>query len=363
MLTKYRIHILGTESASACIGQSANILIENTILSGSNNRRYELRNPDGTLNGTTVSGEIANTTLESGPIVSDTTLVVYALSDVGDGSVLEEFIGEVSITAGDDLLNQAQQSEISFDEQLCYNERGKIVIVKSELGVSYSLLDIDNNVLISKPGTGKRLVLRTNKLKESITLGLRMENIETGCYILFGTPISIEVDEKIIAKLSFDRRGVKLDEPTSFSILDDDSIVSWEWTFDKKTELSGSNVSHTFKRPGIHWIKLVVTNENGCSKEIQRKILIKRKIFFGVPAVFWPCTAQGIFKAKLKHTKKEQLVIVNGRGKVIHAGMNEWHGIDKRGRLVPAGRYYYRINAMTVDGEPFQKRGSFYVSY
>jgi len=362
-LTKYRIHILGTESASACIGQSANILIENTILSGSNNRRYELRNPDGTLNGTTVSGEIANTTLESGPIVSDTTLVVYALSDVGDGSVLEEFIGEVSITAGDDLLNQAQQSEISFDEQLCYNERGKIVIVKSELGVSYSLLDIDNNVLISKPGTGKRLVLRTNKLKESITLGLRMENIETGCYILFGTPISIEVDEKIIAKLSFDRRGVKLDEPTSFSTLDDDSIVSWEWTFDKKTELSGSNVSHTFKRPGIHWIKLVVTNENGCSKEIQRKILIKRKIFFGVPAVFWPCTAQGIFKAKLKHTKKEQLVIVNGRGKVIHAGKNEWHGIDKRGRLVPAGRYYYRINAMTVDGEPFQKRGSFYVSY
>ncbi len=362
-LTKYRIHILGTESASACIGQSANILIENTILSGSNNRRYELRNPDGTLNGTTVSGEIANTTLESGPIVSDTTLVVYALSDVGDGSVLEEFIGEVSITAGDDLLNQAQQSEISFDEQLCYNERGKIVIVKSELGVSYSLLDIDNNVLISKPGTGKRLVLRTNKLKESITLGLRMENIETGCYILFGTPISIEVDEKIIAKLSFDRRGVKLDEPTSFSTLDDESIVSWEWTFDKKTELSGSNVSYTFKRPGIHWIKLVVTNENGCSKEIQRKILIKRKIFFGVPAVFWPCTAQGIFKAKLKHTKKEQLVIVNGRGKVIHAGMNEWHGIDKRGRLVPAGRYYYRINAMTVDGEPFQKRGSFYVSY
>jgi len=57
------------------------------------------------------------------------------------------------------------------------------------------------------------------------------------------------------------------------------------------------------------------------------------------------------------------LVIVNGRGKVIHEGKNEWHGFDKRGRLVPAGRYYYRINAMTVDGKPFQKRGSFYVSY
>lgn len=362
-LSKYRLHTIATESSSACIGQPANILLENTILSGSINRRYELRNPDGTLNGAIINGDVPNITLESGLVANDTTLMVYALSDVGDGSVLEELIGEVSITVGDELLNQAQLSEINFDEQLCFNERAKVVIVNSELGVSYALLDIDENVLISKEGTGKRLVLRTNKLKESIALGLRMENIETGCFILFGSPISIEVDDKIIAKISFDRNGVKIDEPTSFSTLDDKSIVSWEWTFDKKTQVSGENVSHTFKRPGIHWIKLVVTNENGCSKEIQRKVLVKRKIFFGVPGVFWPCTAQGVFKAKLKHTKREKMVIVNGRGKVMHAGKNEWHGFDKRGRLVPAGRYYYRINAMTVDGKPFQKRGSFYVSY
>lgn len=360
---KYKLHSVSIADISACLGQSANVIIGNTILPGVNNRRYELRNPDGTLNGATSSGDVPNITLESEPVVNDTTLMVYALSDVGYGSVLEELIGEVSITAGDELLTQAKLSDINFDEQLCFNERGKVVIEKSELGVNYALLDDDDNIVISKPGTGSRLVLRTKRLKESVDLRLRMENQETGCFIFYGTPLSIEVDEKIIAKLSFDRNGIKLNQPIPFTTVDDEGIVSWEWTFGKKTALSGKDVSYTFKRPGIHWVKLKVTNENGCSKEIRRKILVKRKIFFGVPSVFWPCTAQGVFKAKLKHTKKERLVIVNGRGKVIHIGKNEWHGFDKRGRLVTAGRYYYRINAMTVDGKPFQKRGSFYVSY
>lgn len=360
---KYKIHSISTDLISACQGESASILIKNSIAKGANNRRYELRNPDGSLNGATVNGDVSNLTLESGPIVNDTTLMVYALSDVGDGTVLEEFIGEVSIIAGDELLNQAQLSEISFDEQVCFNKRSKVEIANSEIGINYILLDANDDVLISKPGTGSRLVLRTNKLKESIDLKLKMENQESGCFILHEAPISIEVDEKITTKISFDRNGIKLNQPVSFSTLDDESIVSWEWTFGKKTQLSGKDVSYTFKRPGIHWIKLKVTNENGCTREIQRKVLIKRKIFFGVPSIFRPCTDQGVFKAKLKHTKKERLVIVNGRGKVIHVGKNEWHGFDKRGRLVPAGRYYYRINAMTVDGKPFQKRGSFYVSY
>ncbi|MBO3698599.1 PKD domain-containing protein [Roseivirga sp. E12] len=362
-LSKFKLHSIEKTSLNVCDGQSANVLLEGTLHTGSNNRRYELRNPDGSLNGVSISGESPEVNLLSGTVVNDTTLTVYALSDVGDGSILEEFIGEVNIAVGDELLNGAKETEIVFEENICYNKRAKLFVTSSEIGVMYSLIDGEGNVLVAKEGSGGELVLRSPRLKESTFLSLKLDNMATGCSVIHDTPVTIEVEDKITAKMSFDRNDIQINEPVSFSVIDDDGIVSWEWTFNKKKEVSGRDVFHTFKRPGVHWIKLKVTNENGCTKEIRKKILIKRKIFFGVPGVFWPCTNQGPFKAKLKHTKKERLVIVNGRGKVVFSGKNEWHGFDKRRRLVPAGRYYYRIMATTVDGKPFQKRGSFYVSY
>ncbi len=362
-LAKYRIHQVPVTSLNACQGSTTSLFIDNTIAEGLNNRRYELRNPDNSINGESFSGLDSELSLETGVIVSDTTLTLYALSDVGDGSVLEERIGDVFIQAGDELLVNAQNVDIVFDEHLCFGERAKVTISSTQVGVLYSLLDVDGNLLAAKEGNGNALRLRSKKLKSSVVLSLRLENLETGCHIIHTSPIVIAVSDKILAKMSFDRRSIKIDEPISFSTIDDEDIVSWEWTFDRKTKYTGKDVIHTFNRPGVHWIKLKVENEDGCSKVIVKKVLLKRKVFFGIPGVFWPCTNQGVFKAKLKHTKKEQLVVVNGRGKVIHSGKNAWHGFDKRGRLVPAGRYYYRIKATTVDGQLFQKRGSFYVSY
>ncbi len=362
-LSKYKLHSLEETNVSVCDGQSASVLLEGTLNAGDNNRRYELRNPDGSLNGSSMLGESPEMNLVSGPVINDTTLTVYAMSDVGDGSVLEELIGEVSVSVGDELLSAAKASEILFDDNVCYNQRTKVFVTSSVVGVTYSLTDGEGNILVTKEGNGGELVLRSHKLKESTLLNLKLDNEATGCSIIHDNPIVIEVEEKITAKISFDRRQVSINKPISFSVIHDEGIVSWEWTFNNRRQVSGKEVVHTFKRPGVHWVKLKVTNESGCTKVIRKKILVRRKVFFGVPGVFWPCTDQGPFKAKLKHTKKERLVIVNGRGKVIHSGKNEWHGFDKRRRLVPPGRYYYRITAMTVDGKPFQKRGSFYVSY
>lgn len=360
---KYRLHELPTDNLTACIGQSAEVLLGNTIFSEFGNKRYELRNPDGSLNNEPISGEEPSVTLVTGPIQSDTTLTVYAISDLSDGSMLEEAIGEVSIVAGDELLETAKLSEVTYDNLICYNRKAKIQVANAVEGVIYQLVDDEGNVFASKVGEGKRLTFKTGKLKASLSLNLKLINVESGCFDFHPTPILIDVDDKIEAKISFDKNDVKVGGLIDFLAINDEGIVSWEWTFDKKTKVEGEVVSHTFNRPGVHWIKLQVENANGCSKEITKKLLIKRKIFFGVPGVFWPCTDQDVFKAKLKHVKKAKLVIVNGRGKVLHAGKNEWHGFDKRGRLVPAGRYYYRINAQTVDGKLFQKRGSFYVSY
>jgi len=362
-LSKFRLHSIEKTNLNACEGQPASVLLEGTLNAGSNNRRYELRNPNGSINGSSMPGESSEMNLVSGSVVNDTTLTVYALSDVGDGSVLEELIGEVNIALGDDLVNEAKASEIAFDNTICYNRRAKVFVTSSVIGIMYALTDGEGNILEIKEGNGGELILKSPRLKEPTILNLKLENVATGCSVIHDSPTLVEVEDKIVAKISFDRRETSINKPISFSVIDDEGIVSWDWTFDNRRKISGRSVSHTFKRPGVHWVKLRVSNENGCAKVIRKKILIRRKIFFGVPGVFWPCTDQGPFKAKLKHTKKERLVIVNGRGKVIHAGKNEWHGFDKRRRLVPPGRYYYRITAMTVDGKPFQKRGSFYVSY
>lgn len=360
---KYRIHQLSTENITACIGQSAQVVIGNTIPSEFNNRRYELRNPDGSLNGESVIGEGSSISLSTSPILSDTSLTVFAVSDLPDGSVLEEIIGQVSIVSGDVLLEEAKLSEVIYDNLICYNNKARIRVENAVAGITYQLVDKEGNEFASKLGEGKDLVIKTRKLKAPINLSLKLINDESGCTDFHETPILIDVEDKITAKISFNRNDIKVGKLIDFSAIDDEGIVSWKWTFDKKTKVEGQAVSHKFNRPGVHWIKLIVENASGCAKEITKKIQIKRKIFFGVPGVFWPCTAQGPFKAKLKHVKKTKLVIVNRRGKVVHAGKNEWHGFDKRGTLVPAGRYFYRINAVTVDGKPFQKRGSFYVSY
>lgn len=360
---KYRLHQLPTDNLMACVGESAQVLLDNTISADFNNKRYELRNPDGSLNGESASGEEPSVSLFTGPILSDTTLTVYAISDLPDGSVLEEIIGQVSIVPGDELLEAAKLSEVTYDNLICHNRKAKIQVANAVEGVLYQLIDDEGNVFASKLGEGERLTFKTGKLKGSLSLNLKLVNVGSGCFDFHPTPILINVDDKIEAKISFDRGDVKVGRLVDFSAIDDEGIVSWQWTFDKKTKVEGQTVSHKFNRPGVHWIKLRVENVNGCSKEITKKLLIKRKIFFGVPGVFWPCTAQGVFKAELKHVKKEKLVIINKQGKVVYAGKNEWHGFDKRGRLVRAGRYFYRINAVTIDGKPFQKRGSFYVTY
>jgi hypothetical protein len=360
---KYRLHELQTEDFTTCAGSPAQILLGNTISSDFNNKRYQLRNPDGSSNGAAVNGEALSTTLSTGPILSDTTLTVYAITDLPDGSVLEELIGQVTIIAGDELLQAAKLSEVTFDEHACYNQEALVKISNAVEGIIYQLEDEQGNEYASKLGEERNIQFKTKRLKASLSLNLRLINAETGCSEVHVTPILINVDDKIATKISFDRNDLKIGDPMDFSAINDEGIVSWTWTFDKKTNLDGQSVQHVFNRPGVHWISLLVQNANGCTKEISKKLLIKRKVFFGVPGVFWPCTSQGSFSVKLKHVEKENLVIVDDFGKVIHAGKNEWHGFDKRGRLVPAGRYFYRINAVTIDGEQFQKRGSFYVSY
>lgn len=361
-LSKFRIHELPAE-VLACVGTEAGVVVNHTISSDFSNKRYELRNADDSLNGIQSLGEEPVTAITSSEILSDTTLNVFAISDLPDGSILEEFIGATSIVPGDGLVEEAKLSEVVFDELVCFNRKAKIEMLNSILGITYQLVDEEGNVYASKPGTGENLKFKTGKLKASLSLNIKLINAENGCYEYHPSPILINVEDKITAKISFDKNGLKPGKPIDFSSIDDDGIISWKWTFDEKKKKSGQSVTHTFKRPGTHWVKLKVENANGCKKTIKRRVVVKRKIFFGVPGVFWPCTNQGHFKAKLKHVKRVKLTIVNKHGRVIHTGTNNWHGTDRRGRLVPAGRYFYRINAVTVDGKPFQKKGSFYVAY
>ncbi|OEJ99732.1 PKD domain-containing protein [Roseivirga misakiensis] len=356
---KYRLHELEKTTVSACPGQSAVIIVDG----GSDLLEYQLQNADGSYQSDVMQAESGLLELATFPIVSDTTLFIYALSDIGDGNDLRQLVGEVSVVAGDELLSAAVNNEIVYADQVCYNRKSKIEIPNSTLGVTYRLLNDNNEVLKSKEGNGEDLVFRTPKLISDSVFRIEILNTASGCTVIHPNEILVSVSDKIKTKISFDRQSLNIGSPVTFQTINDEGIVSWDWTFNKKEKISGPTVDFTFKRTGIHWITLKVENASGCTKEIRKKILVKRKIFFGVPGVFWPCSSQGVFKAKLKHVKKVKLVIVDRYGKVVHAGKNEWHGFNKRKRLVPAGRYFYQVMATTVDGKPFQKRGSFLVSY
>ena len=354
-LTKYRLSGLKSNEVFACLDASAQVTVLNSIVGKS----YQLRNTDGTDNGPAVIGTGSDLDLTSSAISQGTALDVYAISELSDGSFLEEFVGQAQVGIDTSLL-EASETELEYKSDVCYNRRAKVWILESVAGITYQLVDAAGEIYGERVGNGSKIHVKTHKLKADVELSLNM--ISATCSSLHSTDISIQVSDKIEVEIVFDEDELFTDQEIDFSTTNDEQIVKWIWKFDNKSPKTGKDVSHEFKRPGTHWVKLKVENASGCKKQIVKRIHIKEEIFLGAPGLFEPNSGNGPFKVRLKNVTHEKLSIFNRYGLPIYHGKNSWDGTRGR-RLVREGLYIYYIRARKKDGTLFIKRGSFYLKH
>ncbi len=348
--SKFRVNTL-PEMVRGCNAGEAIVTVEHTIETAT----YELRETDGSALSTPVSGNGSDIQLIAGPIEQVQLLDVYAYRSLTDGSILEEYLGQVAIEP-DNSLEGALSTAINFRSDICYNRSSKVWISQSEQGLIYELLNNEGNVVAERTGNGNKIHLKTPRLKESSAFSLRISN-ET-CSALHSENIAINVSDRLRFKIQVEQN----DDELTFSTEDSGDIVDWTWIFDYRVKKKGPSVVHSFRRPGFHFIKLRVTNSSGCTKERFKRIFVKDNVFIGVPGLYKPHATHGPFKVRLKNVSREYLKIFDKYGRPVYSGKNSWNG-RKKGRVVKEGVYVYYIQARRQDGTLFRKRGSFYVEH
>mgnify|MGYP003919985085 FL=1 len=284
---------------------------------------------------------------------------VYVRSVLPDNSVLEEYLGQVHVKF-DKSLDEASNGEIQYESNVCYDRHARITILESVKGVTYQLVDENDKLLGEKKGNGKKIQIKTKKLKESVVLRLKLKNKD--CTGYHSEEMLINVSRKITAFAILEEAGLSTNEAINFSTGSDEDIVSWTWTFDHKKKQEGANVTHTFQKKGEHEVRLVVENINGCKKVIKKKVRIRDKVFVSAPGIFKPRSHHNRFQVKLKNVNHVTLKILDLNEGLIYSGKNSWNGTN-RGRLVRQGWYIYYIQAKLKDGTTYQKRDRFYLKH
>lgn len=354
-LSKFQLVGIEKDTVETCANTPAKIIVLNSL----ENSTYQLKNDLGLDVGDPVIGNGSTITLLSDNVVSETSLEIYVTSILPDNSVLEEYLGQVHIQF-DQSLQEALNTEIQFESDVCFNRKAKVWIDNSIKDVMYQLVDEAGNVFGEKKGNGNKIHVKTQKLKTSVVLKLKIKNED--CMAYHSEEIQINVSPKITAYIVFDEQNLSTENPIEFSTGSDDDIVSWTWTFNNKKKLEGEHVSFQFRRQGEHEIKLVVENSTGCKRQYKKKIRIRDEVFISAPGIFKPRSHHNYFKVKLKNTKHETLKILDLNEGVIYSGKNSWNG-RKRGRIVRQGWYIYYIQAKLKDGSTYQKRGKFYLKH
>ena len=149
---------------------------------------------------------------------------------------------------------------------------------------------------------------------------------------------------------------------------------SVEWDFGDITSIEyGDKVSHSFSADGIYDVKLTVSNEAGCSKEIIRQITIGDGYLLMVPNVFTPNNdgKNDVFTPKFSGFINISMRIYNAYGNLLHesaeSGGDDGTGNIIKPEIIPwdgsnadlnSKMYIYQINGVIINGEVIEKTGT-----
>ena len=158
--------------------------------------------------------------------------------------------------------------------------------------------------------------------------------------------------------------------PTEFTDLSNDiNIDQWDWDFgdgNSTTVFSDNNtITHLYTTPGTYYVTLSVTDKDGCSDEITKKVEVLQEYYSYIPSIFTPNLGDNInatFKPSLLNIDKKSytLIIFDRWGDEIFYTNDYdtgWDGKTKNGEPLPPDVYSYKILYSTAVSGKVEEKG------
>ncbi|WP_439482877.1 gliding motility-associated C-terminal domain-containing protein [Cyclobacterium plantarum] len=219
--------------------------------------------------------------------------------------------------------------------------------------------------------TGDQNVLETQFFEDGV-VEVRVTD-ESGCSIevaeVVTMPLAFSEAEFLYTVLSTGVEGeILVNDPVQFRDQTLGNVFTWEWDFGDGNKSNEQHPIHSYTKPGTYTISLTTFDVLGCVSETSRTVEVVASYRILIPNAFSP-NDDGLndyFKPKLRGITDFEMHIFNKWGELVYSAFSQedagWDGRLK-GQLSPNGNYVYKINYVTVDGEPGTQTGVFTLIY
>ncbi len=224
--------------------------------------------------------------------------------------------------------------------------------------------------------SGGGLVFLDDEMKEVLTPGLYELQIKHAGLDCYSSPAPLQIvilEEEFLADFDFEIQGTGVkgeedggffpDDIFQFTDSSSEDAQSWSWDFGDGATSTEKNPTHVYGEKGDFDVVLTISNEWGCISTKEKKVSILRSYRVMFPTGFTPLDENNkFFTPKFKGLISGQLLIFNIWGDLIFEtddlSSPGWDG-TLEGRLLDAGIYVYRYNAVAIDGEKVTRAGKF----
>lgn len=166
------------------------------------------------------------------------------------------------------------------------------------------------------------------------------------------------------ADFTFSPNNNSMEEPVVFFKDQSLNTTSWEWDFDDDETSVAQNPGHSFDFADNYNVRLIASNEGGCSDTISKSVAIAPYDFVKVPNAFSP-NGDGqndVFNIlKAGDLQLIEFKIFNRWGNLVFetTDLNEgWDG-KRKGKEQNTGTYIYYIKGLNKDEETVEIKGDF----
>jgi gliding motility-associated-like protein len=207
----------------------------------------------------------------------------------------------------------------------------------------------------------------------SAVFELLVKHKDLDCY---GEPLQLEVvilDQPLEVNFDFMVEGTDIigdgqggifpDDPIQFIDRSDSRTVIRDWDFSDGATSNERNPVHVFGKKGQFEVELTITDQYGCTQTITNLVSITRSYRVMFPTGFTPLDALNqTFVPKFKGISKLEFMIFNCWGQLIfrtdELTTEGWDG-KLNGELLDSGFYFFKFNAVAIDGEKVVEEGKF----
>lgn len=271
-----------------------------------------------------------------------------------------------------------------------YTINGRRMVLSRELEVEYSTLEFSDDDFTYRPATAKETIDAAGALisvpapLQNTTFVLtgdrflrawnRAESIESALFVTRTVDAQTRATQEARNNDNEQKEGDGLGGSApcdiNFEASVSDAAVFTEWQISRNADFdilensfNDLEFSYSFRENGANYVRFVANNADGTCEYVGQTF----EIFIGesrleIPNAFTPQSSPGVndeWKVSYRSLVSYNCHIFNRLGKQLFSSTDPAQGWDGKvgGKYVPAGVYYYVIEAVGADGVRYKRAG------